>query len=371
LNTEREPPTEAKPSSPKANAKGKIRVAIIVPRLAQLGPVKVMQALVNSLSENDELQIKVFYLDKNIDTKVKMIVPCERLNPRKFCFSDYDIVHTNGIRPDLFAFLNRKNIRYHISTIHNFVFDDLKFTYNRLISWLFGNIWLILWKRADKLVCVSTAMKSYYAKWFSLSILEVIYNGIDEPDNSFTPDYDVIQAIKDFRSKGLNVLGSAGVITRRKGMDQFLHLASKEGKIALVVIGQGKELANLKHCAEKLKITDRCLFCGFKSNAVKYFRFFDFFLVPSRSEGFGLTLIEAVQQRVPVICSDLEVFQELFNEDELTFFKLDDLTSLSKAIMTATETGTKKAELAYKRYLNIYTACLMAKHYFELYESAS
>ena len=90
-----------------------MKVAIIVSRLEQLGPVKVMQALVNSLSDT-ELHIKVFYLDKNIDTQVKMIVPCERLNPRKFCFSDYDIVHTNGIRPDLFAFLNRKNIRYHI-----------------------------------------------------------------------------------------------------------------------------------------------------------------------------------------------------------------------------------------------------------------
>jgi len=346
-----------------------MKVAIIVSRLDQLGPVKVMQALVNSLCENDELQIKVFYLDKNIDTKVKMIVPCERLNPRKFCFSDYDIVHTNGIRPDLFAFLNRKSIRYHISTIHNFVFDDLKFTYNRLISWLFGNIWLVLWKRADKLICVSTAMKSYYTKWFSLSKLEVIYNGIDKPDNSFISDIDIIKAIDGFRSKGLKVLGSAGVITRRKGIDQLLHLVSEEENIALVIIGQGKELTNLKHCAEKLKITDRCLFWGFKSNAVIYFRYFDFFLMPSRSEGFGLTLIEAVQQKVPVICSDLDVFKELFNEEELTFFKLEDLSSLSKAIKTAMESGTKKAELAYKRYLNIYTASLMAKRYYDLYKS--
>lgn len=347
-----------------------MRVAIIIPRLDQLGPVKVMQALVNSLSETDELQIKVFYIDKNIDTQVKMMVPVERLDPEKFCFSDYDIVHTNGIRPDLFAFLHRKNIRYHISTIHNFVFDDLKFTYNRLISWLFGNIWLILWKRADKLVCVSAAMKSYYAKWFSLSKLEVIYNGIDEPDNSFTPDYDFIQTIKNFRSKGLNVLVSAGILTRRKGIDQILNLVAAEKGLALVIIGNGKEFSKLLQVAKNLKIADRCLFCGFKSNAVYYFRYFDFFLMPSRSEGFGLTLIEAVQQKVPVICSDLEVFKELFNEDELTFFKLEDLASLAKAIITATETGNKKADLAYKRYLNIYTARLMAKRYYDLYKSA-
>ncbi len=348
-----------------------MRVAIIVPRLDQLGPVKVMQALVNSLRETDELQIKVFYIDKNIDTQVKIMVPFERLDPGRFCFSDYDIVHTNGIRPDLFAFLNRKNIRYHISTIHNFVFDDLKFTYNRLISWFFGNIWLILWKRADKLVCVSTAMKSYYAKWFSLSKLEVIYNGTDVPDNSFIPDYNVIQEIKNFRSKGLIVLGSAGILTRRKGIDQILNLVAAQKGLALVIIGNGKEFPNLLQVTKNLKIADRCLFCGFMSNALYYFKYFDFFIMPSRSEGFGLALIEAVQQKVPAICSDLEVFKELFNENELTFFKLEDLTSLAKAIKTATETGIKKADLAYTRYLNNYTASLMAKHYFELYESAS
>lgn len=347
-----------------------MRVAIIIPRIAQLGPVKVIQALVNKLCDYDDVNIKLYYLDKEVDTDMRMNVPVARYNSRSFSFDDYDIIHTNGIRPDLIAFMNRKKIKYHISTIHNFVFDDLEFSYNRLISWVFGNLWLILWKRADKLVCVSEAVKNYCSKWFSETHLEVIYNGIAEQDNSFRPDSDVLGAIDFLRPRDLKILGFAGILTKRKGIDQLLHLLEVEAGYSLIIIGQGKEFQSLKRLAEELKITERLFFAGFRSEAVNYIKYFDFFIMPSRSEGFGLAMIEAAQQKVPVICSDIEVFRELMNVDEVTFFKLEDITSLTNALKVATETSNKKVDKAYTRYFNNYTDSLMAKRYYELYKSA-
>lgn len=347
-----------------------MKIAVIIPRVDQLGPVKFVQSLVNQLDKTGNLEIKVFYLDKIVDPHVNISVPVERLICRNFCFSDFDIIHTNGIRPDLFAFNHRKKIRYHISTIHNLVFEDLNFTYNRLVSLISGNFWLIIWKRADKLVCVSNATKLYYEKWFSSSKLEYIHNGISEPENSFETDNNVIKVIEKFRSDGLKVIGSAGVLTRRKGIDQILYLAAVVNNLAVLIIGTGKELKSLKKLAEKLNITDRCYFSGFMSYAVNYFKHFDLFLMPSRSEGFGLTLIEAVQQKVAVICSDIAVFRELFSTDEVTFFKLEDQNSLLKALKEALETGKSKTESAYVRYLNNYTDIVMANRYHEIYNSA-
>jgi glycosyltransferase involved in cell wall biosynthesis len=347
----------------------KIRIAVIVPRLEALGPVIVMQNLVNSLFNNEEFSVKVFYLDSKGDSKVRMLVPVERLETKKFRFTDFDIVHTSGIRPDLFAFVNRKRIRYHISTVHNLVFEDFNYSYNSLVSWLFGNIWLMLWKRADKLVCVSGSVKNYYAKWLPVSKLEVIYNGIAGIDNSVLPDNDLVRTINDFHAKGLKVIGSAAIISKRKGLDQVLNLIASEKNLALVIIGDGKELSNLKCLAEKLHISDRCEFCGFRSNAVVYFKYLDYFIMPSLSEGFGLALIDAVEQRIPVICSDIDVFRELFTGDELTFFKSGNQTDLSSALRIASETGKTKTERAHTRYENSYTASSMARNYFELYKS--
>jgi glycosyltransferase involved in cell wall biosynthesis len=349
-----------------------MRVAIIITRLACLGPVKVIQALVNSLNNKDEdIEVSVFYLDKKVDPELKMLVPVEHFRLRSFCFSDYDIIHTSGIRPDLIAFLNRRKIRYHISTIHNFVFEDLSYTYNKLFSLIFGNIWLLSWKRADRLVCVTKTMKDYYLQWFSTAKMEVIYNGIPESVSHNEPDADVIQYIEKFHSNGFKVVGCSGILTKRKGFDQILYLIAAEAGLATVIIGDGKEIAKLKDLSEELHISDRCMFCGFRNNAQDFFKYFDSFIMPSRSEGFGLALIEAVQQKVPVICSDIGVFRELFTTDEVTFFKLEDIDSMSESVKSVIKTGSTKTEIAYKKFNKCYTAFTMAENYRRLYKSAS
>lgn len=347
-----------------------MNIAIIVPRIAQVGPVKLMQTLVNSLTVISEIKITVFYIDRNADALVKFNAPVSRLKVWRFPFSDFDIVHTNGIRPDLFAFLYRKRIKYHISTIHNFVFVDLLFTYNRAISLIFGNIWLTLWRRADRLVCVSKSMKNYYLNWLPLSKLEVIYNGVAEAE-SISMDSFIVNAIDSFKQKGLTVIGSSGILNKRKGFDQILLLLDTREKLAFILFGEGRELRNLQNLAAKLNISDRIKFCGLKDNPTNYYKYLDFFVMPSRSEGFGLALVEAVIQKVPVICSDLEVFRELFNNEEVTFFKLENLNSLINATRETKENGIKKSDLAFSRYLRSYTDKLMARQYIELYQYAS
>jgi glycosyltransferase involved in cell wall biosynthesis len=346
-----------------------VRIAIIIPRLVARGPIKVMQALVNCLAGSDGINIEVFYLDKEVDESVTMRVPVHRYNSSTFRFEDFDIVHTNGIRPDLKAFLNRRKIKKHISTIHNFVFDDLGYSYNSIISWIFGNIWLLLWSRADKLVCVSDSLKSYYEKWLPDEKLLSIHNGIPEPDSMKIPDNDLISEISGYRKKGLKVIGTVSILTKGKGLEQVIKLLEIEPDLSLVIIGNGEEEDSLIRLAKRTGVDDRVYFSGFRDSPSIYLKYFDLFLMPSRTEGFGLVLVEAVQQKVPIVCSDIEVFNELFNEDEITFFNLNDFTTLPEAIHVATETRQIKTEAAYIRYLNNYTDRTMAKNYYDLYQS--
>jgi L-malate glycosyltransferase len=346
-----------------------MNVAIILPRIAHLGPVLVMQNLVQNLIKYDDLNISVFYLDKKVDPEVKMEVKPQKLIWNRFRFSDFDIIHTNGIRPDLFAWLNRRKIKYHISTIHSSVFSDLRFSYNRFVSFVFGNVWLLSWKRSDTLVCVSDALKKCYCKYIPEYKIKVIHNGINESDVAYNADQDIIRQIEVFRSRGLKVIGSSCILTKIKGIDQVLRMIAGERQYAFVIIGIGKEQSSLIRLSVELEISDRVLFCGFRKNAAGYFRYLDCFLMPSRSEGFGLALVESVQQNVPVVCSDLEVFNELFNNDEVTFFKLEDLVSLSEAIKIALKTRSEKTTRAFLKYSQKYSSNMMAQRYHELYTS--
>jgi glycosyltransferase involved in cell wall biosynthesis len=347
-----------------------MRVAIIIPRLTLLGPVIIMQNLVNEIYNCRDLTIKLFYIDREQETGMNISVQVERLDRRKFRCEDFDIIHTSGLRPDLFAFRNRKKIKYYISTIHNFVFDDLAYSYGVLASKIFGNIWIMLWKRADKLVCVSDTLKQYYSNWFSPVKLIVIHNGIKNPVNPLSPDPEIEKIIEKYRSEELKVIGFVGILTRRKGLDQLLYLIAAEPGFALIIIGDGKEHAELQQLSLRLDVADRSCFYGFRRNVSDYFHYFDFFVMPSRSEGFGLALIEAVQQKVPVICSDLPVFRELFTSNEVTFYEKDNITSLQSALRTACAEGKSKTGPASQKYESRYTSRIMGDKYLELYKSA-
>jgi L-malate glycosyltransferase len=342
-----------------------VKIAIIIPRIEYCGPVIVIRNLVNSIQNTTD--IKLFYLDKKIDPGIHMKVPVERYNST-FNFEDYDIIHTTGIRPDRIAYFNRRRIKCHISTVQNEVFEDLRYSHNWLFSWIFGNIWLKIWSKADILVCVSNSVKKYYEKWFFDSKLKVIRNGISEIEKSVGIKDEITSNIHDLKSKGFNVLGIVANLNRIKGIDQVIRVLSGSN-LSLVIIGEGPESGSLKHLAQKLKVEDRILFCGFKRNATEYLQLFDLFIMPSRSEGFGLALIEAIQQKIPVVCSDISVFKELFNDNEVTFFEIENLDSLRNSISESLTVGSGKSELAYARYKNNYTDINMAQKYSELYNS--
>jgi L-malate glycosyltransferase len=348
-----------------------MRIAIIVTRLSDLGPIKVMQTLKNVLTGKDNLTLDVYYISKTDGQELSFAEHARKLSSTSFDFESYDLVHTSGIRPDFFAFINRRKIKYHISTIHNFVFEDLRYTYNRTYSWFFGVIWLIIWSRADKLVCVSSQLKTYYSRWYTTSKLFVIHNGIPDLNGKYQPDLDVIEKIERLRSSGLKIIGFSGILTKRKGVDQLISVLKQKDEYGLAIFGDGKEYQSLKKLARKLKVENRILFFGYKSNAVNYFSYLDLIVVPSRSEGFGLVTLEAVQQSVPLICSDLPVFLELFNKEEVTFYERDNSDSLALSLGEVLATGKAKSERAYLRYQKEYTDIVMADSYYELYKSAS
>ena len=347
-----------------------MRVAIIITRPVILGPSIVMGSLLNSMPEKDAIT-DLYCLELPRKDEPVMHQPFKIFNRHTFPFEYYDILHTSGIKPDLLAFLNRKRIRYHISTLHSLVSEEFILTRNRLFSFVFGNLWLSVLKRADKIVCVSETVKDSYISCFSQSQLEVIYNGISENDSTAMPGYDFRENIDRYRKNGLKIIGTASILTKLKNTRLILELVAARDEYACIILGSGKEEKHLGKLASELGISDRCYFAGFRKDAPAHFRFFDVFVSASLSEGFGLTIAEAVREKVPVICSGIPVFRELYAPGEVTFFDPLDINSLSAALDATSEQGKEKSEAAYIAFKTKYTAKLMGMKYYELYKSVN
>ena len=119
--------------------------------------------------------------------------------------------------------------------------------------------------------------------------------------------------------------------------------------------------------ANQLNVSDRIFFAGFRKHATDYLPLFDIYLIPSRSEGVSLALLEAVASKTPVVCSDIISFTELFEKDELSFFALDNIESLNNAIEFSLANGNELVEKAFKKYTNNFTETFMAKNYLKMY----
>jgi glycosyltransferase involved in cell wall biosynthesis len=168
--------------------------------------------------------------------------------------------------------------------------------------------------------------------------------------------------------KGENILiGTICKLTKRKGVHQLIELLTVEPQYRLLIVGDGKELQNLIRLAEDKGVAEKCLFTGFKNNAVAYLSLMDVFCLTSNSEGFGLVLLEAALYNKSIVCTNLPSFRELFSENEVSFFEYGDISSLRKAVAHAIKNNESHAGLAYKKTVDVYNKRHFINGYLEIY----
>lgn len=345
-----------------------LRIAHILPSLAHSGPTLVAKDIITHLPV--DVEVDVFYLD---DIKeVSMPCPIYKTNiyGQGIEWQKYDIVHSHMLRPDLLVRLNRRKIRGKcISTLHNYVQDDLAYQYNNLISTLITPLWRRLLNKHDVLVALSAHMKKYYDKLYNHSDIIFIYNGRDisfsTTEQGRISDADK-KLIEKFKVNSI-LIGVAALLTDRKGIDQLISLLAMAPEYKLLIIGNGQSEAKLKELATRKGVIDRCLFLGYRKMAHRYYKYFDLYAMPSRSEGFPLALLEAAAYSLPVIGSDLPVFREIFNSNEIMFFELDNILDLKEKAQSLYINRESFAENLHIKYKQKYTAQHMAMQYYELY----
>ncbi|MEB6591223.1 glycosyltransferase [Pseudomonas asiatica] len=121
------------------------------------------------------------------------------------------------------------------------------------------------------------------------------------------------QALQLPQAAGM-MLGAVGRLVESKGFEMLIEAFAKaraqQPDLHLAIIGEGPQHAMLQARVDALGLAGCVHLCGHREDLQQLYRAFDWLLVPSRSEGLGLVVQEAVMADVPVVCSDLQVFRE-------------------------------------------------------------
>jgi glycosyltransferase involved in cell wall biosynthesis len=116
------------------------------------------------------------------------------------------------------------------------------------------------------------------------------------------------------------VFGTVGRLIEQKGIvyaiRAFAKLAGEVPGAHLVVVGDGPLRTALQAEAQMWDVAGRVHFLGWRTDAPQLMAGFDVLLMPSLWEGFGLVMLEAMAQRVPIIASAVSALPEIVVEGE-------------------------------------------------------
>ena len=79
---------------------------------------------------------------------------------------------------------------------------------------------------------------------------------------------------------------------------------------------------------------------GITDQVSKVMRGFDIFVLTSRYEGFGLVLLEAMSNKVPIISSNSDAAVEVLGDNFPLFFQIGDFESLASLILKVLHANT-------------------------------
>lgn len=348
----------------------RIRVAIILTALVKQGSITVFQELIRHLAKKDFIQVDLYYFDSRVDITVDC--PIQRITFKgELPTYNYDVVHSTGLRPDIYVFLNKKKFlkkTKFLTTIHSFIRKDLNNEYNSIVSSVASFFWYKILKVQDVVVVLTESAKEYYKNLLS-SKLVVVNNGRTVIQDYNTPHEDVEKLMVLVHK--YKIIGTHAKITHIKSLDTVIKALPKLPEYAFVVIGKGRDLDQLVSLAKKIGVSERCLFLGFRSNILPYFQYYDIYTMPSLSEGLPMALIEAVANKIPCLCSNIDTFQELFNDEEVLKFKVQNVDDYVNKVMELSNSliRNRLAENAFERYKGLYTGEVMTENYIKLYES--
>lgn len=202
------------------------------------------------------------------------------------------------------------------------------------------------------------------------SRLRLIVNGvdIDEIEKALPIQQDLPTAYS---------IGYIGQLIERKDLltliAAFKFISCEYPSVRLIVLGDGVKRLELQAESERLGLSGKIDFLGFRPDAAPWLKTMDLFVLPSRLEGIPRCVMEAMAASVPVIVTDIPGNRNLVCHNETgLLFPVGDSQQLAKCIAFMIDHPAESKRMAKNgkvKVLNEYSNLKMAEEYESVYRN--
>ncbi len=199
-----------------------------------------------------------------------------------------------------------------------------------------GLIHRMLMRSLNRVITVSNAVRQDMISYIPPYKLVTIYNGVDYRCFS---GYSRQEARKCFNFHSHNfVVGIVSRLIMDKGIATLLQAASLlkhiQPNIKFVIVGEGPLQRYFENYSRALDLSNTVTFTGYRKDVGFLMAGWDLYALPSLSEGFSVSVLEAMAACLPVVVSDLPSMHEMvINNKGGYFVKPGDAPSLAAAIL--------------------------------------
>ena len=173
---------------------------------------------------------------------------------------------------------------------------------------------------ADRVIAVSQLTKDSIVREYDIPAdkIEVVHNSMDLDDMAPLDSDNSYKYLSSLKSQGYRVVSNIGRLTIQKGLPNLLDAAkevvARAPKTIFLIVGSGEQYHELIEKAAALGISRNVLFAGFQRGKTwrDSYAIADLFVMPSVSEPFGLTPLEAINYGTPSLISKQSGVSEVF-----------------------------------------------------------
>lgn len=169
---------------------------------------------------------------------------------------------------------------------------------------------------------VSDAVGAELRRLFAREKVKVIANGIDIENFSLVDPLELGSEFRELHAipHDATLIGTLGELKELKGQNEFVLAAAEILKFVsdahFVIVGLDNTVdkrfrRDLKRLAGVLNIADRITWLDWLENTAPFFSAADVFVSPSRSESFGLAMLEAMAHGKPIVATETDGAKQL------------------------------------------------------------
>lgn len=282
---------------------------------------------------------------------------------------DPDVIHSTGLVPDYLV--NRMFPQKQVVILHSNYKVDYVMRYGKIIGMPLALFHIQIAKRAEKAIACSKSLSEIYKKTNNFEV-DYIRNGINydaldiQPDQVYKKKFGFPCDVKVF----IYVASFNKIKNHVFLADSFVKLHEQGKKYQLLFLGDGP---SYQECYDIFSQYPYIHFKGRVSNVDDYLCAADYYVSSSMQEGMPVAVLEAMNQGLPCVLSDIDQHKEIYEIDNVigVLYRQNDFESFVKAIETIIKVdkkivGSQINHIVYEKFQSVQVSKKYAQIYREV-----